>query len=70
MRAAGRLEILKGRLRIIANSDGKFTVKYTTVGIENEVTADVLVNCIGSESNFTKIDSPFVKILVDRGYVL
>ncbi|MBK6723795.1 MAG: hypothetical protein IPO41_01735 [Acidobacteria bacterium] len=28
-----------------------------------------MVNCIGSESNFSKIDTPFVKNLVARGHI-
>src|SRR5262249_33518016 len=31
--------------------------------------SDVLINCIGSETNFSKIDSPLVQSLMSRGLI-
>jgi uncharacterized NAD(P)/FAD-binding protein YdhS len=69
MRAAGQLEILKGRLTSISHDGSGFEIKYTNGSVETTVTADALVNCIGSESNFERIDSIFVKNLIARGHI-
>ncbi|MFT3744629.1 MAG: FAD/NAD(P)-binding protein [Pyrinomonadaceae bacterium] len=70
MQAKGTLEILKGRLdSITSGSDGGFYIKFNTVGVEHSVTADVLVNCIGSEANFSRIDSQLVKNLIARRHI-
>ena len=69
MQADGRLEILKGRLKDIKYADGKFDIEYSTIDEIHHVTAEALVNCIGSESNYSRIDSQFVTSLVARGHV-
>jgi uncharacterized NAD(P)/FAD-binding protein YdhS len=70
MRTNGTLEILKGRLKTITlNDEEKFDIKFATNGVEHLVSADALVNCIGSEANFTKVDSPFVKKLIERKHI-
>ena len=69
MRSWNQLEILKGRLRRIEHDGHKFEITYTTNGVEHSGRADVLVNCIGSESNFSKLDSPLVQNLMERGLV-
>lgn len=69
MQNEGRLEILKGRLKTIDHTDGKFRITFSTLSESRSVKSDALVNCIGSESNFTKIDRPFVKNLIARGHV-
>lgn len=67
MQSKGSLEILKGRLKsITSGNDGGFDIKFTTIGVEHSVGSDVLVNCIGSEANFARIDSEFVKNLIAR----
>ncbi|HEV7701771.1 MAG TPA: FAD/NAD(P)-binding protein [Pyrinomonadaceae bacterium] len=68
IQADGRLEILRGRLRKIRD-DGEFGVEFDSGGTAHTRNADILVNCIGSEANFTRIDSKFVKNLVARGHV-
>ncbi|MEQ1921970.1 MAG: FAD/NAD(P)-binding protein [Pyrinomonadaceae bacterium] len=69
MQANGRLEILKGRLTDITHDGARFTVKYTTTDTSHSVEADALVNCIGSESSFSKIDSQFVRNLIARKHI-
>ncbi len=68
MLSEGRLQILKGRLKEIT-FDGRFNVAYRTIGDEHLIAADAIINCIGSESNFEKLDTPLVKNLFSRGYI-
>ena len=56
LQATGRLRILKGRLKEI-NFDARFEVAYETQEVRNTVFADAVINCIGSESNFEKLDA-------------
>ncbi len=65
----GKLEILQGRLKTIDFEAGKFRITFSTNADSRTIEADALVNCIGSESNFSKIDTPFVKNLVARGHI-
>ena len=69
MQSMGTLEILKGRLNGIQLNEGTFHIKFSTLGEEHNVNADVLVNCIGSEANFSRIDSQFVKNLIARRHI-
>ena len=70
LRGTGQLQILKGRLERIAWENGVgFDVRYTTVGLEQYVHADTIINCIGSESRFDQIDSPLVRNLLERGLI-
>ena len=65
LKDAGQLEILRGRLRSIEFSD-RFTVEYSFNGEQRTIEADAIVNCIGSESNYSKLDSTLVKDLLDK----
>ncbi len=70
LQATNQLQILKGRLKNIeSNSNEKFDVVFSTDGAENNLSVDAIVNCIGSESNFSKVDSSFVKNLIGRGLI-
>ncbi len=70
MQSKGTLEILKGRLdSITSGTEGGFDIKFNTMGVEHTVAADILVNCIGSEANFARIDSQFVKNLIARQHI-
>lgn len=64
----GRLFVLKGRLQNI-DVNGNFRLGYHADGRLNEVSADFIINCIGSESNFRKLGSPLVNNLFERGYI-
>jgi len=68
MQAQNKLHILKGRLRKIETND-RFNLTFATNGKESSLAADAVVNCIGSESNFSKIDFPLVKNLVGKGLI-
>jgi len=65
LRGTGQLQILKGRLQKITwEDDIGFDVRYATVGLDQYVHADVIINCIGSESRFDQLDSRLVKNLI------
>lgn len=69
MRAADKLEILRGRLKEIDFADGRFEISFSTPEVSRSVQANVLVNCIGSESSFARIDSEFVRNLIARKHI-
>jgi uncharacterized NAD(P)/FAD-binding protein YdhS len=69
MRDAGSLEIFRGRLTAITNVDGGFTIAFSTPQGEKAGDAKILVNCIGSESCFSKVDSTFVRNLIARKHI-
>jgi len=70
MQAANQLQILKGRLRNITVSDaGKFDVSYSADAVEKHLSVDAIINCIGSESNFTRVKFPLVKNLIGKGLI-
>lgn len=69
MQASGRLDIYRGRLKTIEHDGDEFEITFLNDGRLQTVTADALVNCIGSESNYQKIDSPLVRSLIERGYL-
>lgn len=70
LRGIGQLQILKGRLeRITVNHAGSFDIEYRTIGVEQHVKADVIVNCIGSESKFDQLDSHLVQCLLRSGRI-
>lgn len=68
LRDQGRLEVLRGRLEQIS-ANGRFRIVYKTVGEERSIEADTIINCIGSESNFRKLDSSLVKSLFEKGRI-
>lgn len=65
----GRLEIRSGKINDIKPSDGKFEVKFTKKGKAELLKTDAVINCIGSESNFGKIDFPLVRSLLEKGEI-
>lgn len=70
LRGTGQLHILKGRLREISLADdGHFDVTYATIGIEDRIEADVIINCIGSESRFDRLDSQLVQNMIAAGSI-
>ena len=70
LRGTGQLQVLKGRLKEIRWEEGLgFDVRFSTVGLEQYVHADAIINCIGSESKFDRIDSPLVQNLLKAGRI-
>jgi uncharacterized NAD(P)/FAD-binding protein YdhS len=70
LQAANQLQIQRGRLRSIkAGEDGKFRITYSANAFENVVSADAVINCIGSESDFSRVESPLVMNLLGKGLI-
>ncbi len=69
MRTHGQLEILAGRLTDIRLTSGRFEIDFTQFGERRTASGRILVNCIGSESNFSKIDSDLIRNLLGRRYI-
>jgi 3'(2'), 5'-bisphosphate nucleotidase len=70
--AAGQLRILAGRIKEIApDLSGAFCIRYLKKGSKEQVTleADVIVNCMGPDSNYLKLQDPFVVNLIKRGMI-
>jgi uncharacterized NAD(P)/FAD-binding protein YdhS len=65
----GRLEVKSGKITDIQMNGGKFEVKYKGKKGENVIKSDSVINCIGSESNFGKLDFPLVRSLLERGEI-
>jgi uncharacterized NAD(P)/FAD-binding protein YdhS len=66
LQSAEQLNVLRGKIRNIETVDNKFIVTY---GKNGELKVDAIINCTGSESNFTKIDLPLVKNLLAKGCI-
>lgn len=69
MQAEGSLEVKRGRLKDIVPAGDGFTVKYRTKGTDDTIAVNAVINCTGSESNFTKIDFPLVRSLIEKGEI-
>jgi uncharacterized NAD(P)/FAD-binding protein YdhS len=69
LRAGDKLEIMKGRLTDIRHDGTKFNISYRSDDLSKTVAADVLVNCIGSETDFSRIETPLIQSLLRRGLV-
>lgn len=69
LREQKQLRILKGRLKNIETNGGKFDVSFSTTGADARLVVDAVINCIGSESNFSRVDSPLVRNLVGKGLI-
>lgn len=69
LRLSGQLEIVKGRLRDIQTNSTEFHIRYSSDGVDKLASADLLVNCIGSETDYKKIDTPLVRNLLDHGLI-
>ena len=70
MQAANQLEIGSGRLRKIAvETDGKYAITFDTNGAESNFPVDAVINCIGSEGDFKRVESPLVQTLLGKKMV-
>ena len=70
MREKGRLEILSGRLRHISvDESGRFLVNFAARGEQSYLNVCTLINCIGSESNFSRVKSELVHNLLTAGTI-
>ena len=71
MRASGQLEVIAGRIRDLVETESALEVFYTPRGASNTcvVRGDVVINCIGPESDYSRIDDALVQNLVRRGLI-
>lgn len=70
MKMDGKLEVLRGRLRSIeVGAVGRFQISYNAFGDIQSLNADHLINCIGSEANFSRIDSTLIRNLIIRKHI-
>ena len=70
LKESGTFELLSGRLRHISVDDsGRFLVNYAAKGEQSYLTVDTLINCIGSESNFSRINSELIQKLLTVGTI-
>lgn len=69
MQKSGRLKIKSGAITSITRSDGGFIVEYRKGKRTLSLKTSAIINCVGSESDFSKIDVPFVKSLLENGNI-
>lgn len=71
MRASGQLEIAAGRIRDLVETEAGMEVHYTPRGGATSAVerAGLVINCIGPESDYARIDQPLVKNLMRRGLI-
>ena len=71
MRASGQLSFIAGRVRDLCETDDGIDVHYTPRGRTGiEVTrAQVVINCMGPETDYERVDDILVRNLLHRGLV-
>jgi uncharacterized NAD(P)/FAD-binding protein YdhS len=71
MRASGRLAVVRGRIRDLVEADSALEVHYTERGATNVTVerAALVVNCIGPETDYRRIDDVLVANLMRRGTI-
>jgi uncharacterized NAD(P)/FAD-binding protein YdhS len=71
MRASGQLDIFAGKIRNLVETDTSMEVHYEPRGKTRQkvARAGLVVNCIGPESDYGRIDEPLVKNLLARGLI-
>jgi uncharacterized NAD(P)/FAD-binding protein YdhS len=71
LRAVGQLRVVAGRIYDLVNTGTEVEVYYTPRrrSAREVVTAGLVVNCIGPESDYRRIDHPLVKNLLMRGLI-
>lgn len=71
MRASGQLEVVAGRIRDLVDTGETMEVHYTrrAGGAIEVVRAALVVNCIGPETDYERIDDVLVKNMLRRGLI-
>jgi uncharacterized NAD(P)/FAD-binding protein YdhS len=67
-----QLSIIAGRIKsICTNTHNSFSVEYQARSSKKNITlfADAIVNCMGPESNYEKLEDPLIKNLLKRGMI-
>lgn len=66
MHASGQLHSLQGRVTAIEVAGSEFSVSYRSRGQVHNLQVDAVINCMGSESNYTRLPSRLVQNLLAR----
>lgn len=71
MRDSGQFNVIAGQIHDFVEAGEALEVHYTPQGLtKNEVErAALAINCIGPESNYSKVDHPLVRNLMQRGLI-
>jgi len=71
MRHSGQLEVIAGRIRDLVDTGDGMDVHYSLRGRNSTETvrAALVINCMGPEIDYGKIDHPLVKNLIGQGLV-
>lgn len=70
MLGTGQLRVLRGRLEQVSwEPERGFDVRYAVLGQARTIQASAVINCIGSEPRFDKIDSDLVQNLLVSGMI-
>jgi uncharacterized NAD(P)/FAD-binding protein YdhS len=71
LRTSGQLEVLAGRMRDLVETNGAMEVRYSPTGRTRDevVQAALVINTIGPEPDYQKVDHPLVKNLMRRGLI-
>jgi uncharacterized NAD(P)/FAD-binding protein YdhS len=68
----GQLSIIAGRIRSIrTDGEDRFRVEYRERSSHKtvNVTVDTIVNCMGPESDYEKLDDPLIRSLLEKGMI-
>lgn len=66
MHASGQLHSLQGRVTAIDMAGSEFSISYRSRGQAHSLQVDSVINCMGSESNYTRLPSRLVQNLLAR----
>ena len=64
--ANNQIQLIKGRISNIETFDSNFEIHYSNLEIkQNVLKSDLIINCTGPESDYTKLTSTLVKQLIN-----
>lgn len=66
LHASGQLHSVHGRVTAVEYNGGAFEVRYRSQASEQQLAVDVVINCMGSESNLARLDSPLLQNLLSK----
>lgn len=71
MRASGQLEVVAGRVRDLVETGTELLVRYAPrgAGRDEVASAAFVINCIGPELDYERVEHPLVRNLMTRGLI-
>lgn len=69
MHTSGQLHSLHGRVTAIDMAGSELSVSYRSRGQAHSLQVDAIINCMGSESNYTRLPSRLVQNLLARQFI-